>query len=198
MRQMEIKNISNSSVYIEDLGIRLNGFGATAFRSESECANSRSLKELSGLVSVKPSSIKPFWPFSKTQSLARPSPSSQLSLTSSPSLPQPISTSAAPSTPAAPSTAVDIGQLIGKMDELIGAFKSVHNSPISSFEPSRKEPNIGKKVGTIINEPSEPVYIPSTIIPEVQDISVKITEESQTRSDIKDAAEALKKLRKKK
>jgi hypothetical protein len=203
MRIVEIRNTTNNSVYIEDLGIRLNGKNATAYVTELDASQSKSLKELGALVSISVKRSFNIWPFSKPLEKvsptvaplqeSKPAPEKANIVYPLPNPPAPIVQN-----PAVTVSDPKLDRLIENVNQLVNVmqnFAKQINQPTSSVTTAS---SIINSVTLAAYKEPEPVFIPSRIIPENSSSRVSVKQESQDRPDIDDAAKNLKKLRGKK
>lgn len=207
----KIINSTNLNVYLEDIGIRLNGKGSFAMVSENEFQKSKSLKELSGLLTIIKKSEFSVWPLSKRPKILLPVNSSV------PKSPNKVST------PPLVSTKPDISITKPVIDMTVINNKPILNKPV---EPN---PAISDKIDNLVSKISEfieqmqnmqklgsmsthgsalpsassisfkdDVFIPVKVVPEQVDVSIQKKESSQERPDVEEATKALRKMRSKK
>jgi hypothetical protein len=197
MKTYEIKNLSSTSVYLEDLGIRLNGKGATARISEDTMNASKSIKEMRSMLALTPIKPVPVWPFSGPSVKVKRDLSVKQDTPPAPPVPE------APKNP----IVVDVhvpAQDTSKMDALLDKMTNLLSSIGSLTEmASRNITTSAPSASTIIqgvNTPlvSDPIFIPSKIVPDAKSVQVSLSENKQDRPDIEEATKSLKKLRGKK
>ena len=208
MKLYEIKSLVNSTVIIEDLGIRLNGNGSAVRINEHDYARSSSLKNLKGVVKVTPVPT-PIWPFSKPRKLVA---KQKVSAEKAPEILEPTirqqivaSTVVSPS-PAPGDPRVDL--LISQVNILIDSMNKYSDLTLKKLpEVIEKLSNIPVSTGVatvayhgmpgVPIKNDEPMFIPSKIMTEAQDMRVALQQDEQERPDIEEAANTLKKLRNK-
>jgi hypothetical protein len=197
MKFYEITNLSHSSVVIEDIGIRLRGYGSQARITESQYMDSRSLKDISHLVKVSQVAGFSFWPFNrKTKPADQVTPSVREEPVSAiPIQIVPVQGNEPVAPAVADSSSAKIEDLVNKMNDLMSVMQEYTKAskdrpmPLNSFyTPNSPE----------YKSDAEPVFIPANIVPQARIESVTIKEDVQHRPDIDEASMTLKKLRKKK
>jgi len=202
MKTVEIKSITNVSVYIEDLGIRLNGINAVAYVSELDASRSKSLKDLSKLVKVSVKRTLNIWPFSKP-----------LHITSHTPLVNTVSAEKISSNELLESFDKNLSthhinddrmeKLIENVNKLVDVMQEFAKNSANTVG-HRDSPNLtgtGSHLASRSNvsrKSDDPIFIPSKIIPDNSTIRLNSLDQSQDRPDIDDAAKNLKKLRGKK
>ena len=191
-------NASNLNVFLEDIGVRLNGKGATATISDHDYLNSKSVKELSRLLTVVQKSNFSVWPLSRRPKLMIPVNSIPVDNSKksgettvfpvkkvSESKVEPIKP--VEIKPVGPESKIDV--LLSKMTDLI---EKLHSLPLSTSQSS-----IQMVQSTPIVQPDE-IFIPNRVVPDKADVKINLQEKSQEVSGVEEAAKALKKLRTKK
>ena len=214
MKTYEVKNQLNSMVIIEDLDIKLKGYGSAVRISSSDYERSKSLKALKNAVKVTCLSSS-VWPFSKPV-LTNASSETKIFNIEKPkhSLPQEKVKSLDPDNVPTVQSGTDIKDprvdlLLSQVNILIDSINkyseiSLKKLPEIIEKISQKETPIvnhyhsdgGSSGGFKSTKVEEPLFIPSKIIPEAQDMRVALQQDEQSRPDIEEAANALKKLRK--
>jgi len=196
-------NASNLNVFLEDIGVRLNGKGATATISDHDYLNSKSVKELSRLLTVVQKSNFSVWPLSRRPKLMIPVnsipvdnskksgettvfPVKKVSESKVEPI-KPVEIKPVEIKPVGPESKIDV--LLSKMTDLI---EKLHSLPLSTSQSS-----IQMVQSTPIVQPDE-IFIPNRVVPDKADVKINLQEKSQEVSGVEEAAKALKKLRTKK
>lgn len=200
----KIVNYSNLNVFLEDLGIRLNGKGASAVISENDYSKSKSLKELSGLVTIT-KNTPPNLSYSKRPYITIPVNNVPLETSRQDIKKEKAFVAPKISTPESPKSetssfppvnlpSID-SQKIDRIEQLLVTMTNVLER-ISTISPVMAVP---QNVGTLgSNNKIDDVYIPKNVVPENVDFNINMKEGSQVRPEIEEASKTLKKMRSKK
>lgn len=200
MTLWKIRNLTASSLTVEDLGIALQASGGaddSATVTEHSHAHSRSLRNLESrrLVSVTPirEAPMPVWPVSKPKDLSSDVPPQEVAPVSIPvPAPAPISCP----DPVVPST--EVAELRASIDSLravIERLVAAPGLPTMMYVPQGPPGSLPIPQSTVSS--ADPQFIPSRILPVGADAQIHAKKEESDGSSVDESAGALKNLRKK-
>lgn len=167
MRLCKITCLVPIGVRLEDLNVHLAGRGSTAIVSADSADKSSDLKSSRHMVRVEhlPEPTMPIWPFMK----------------------------ASPSVPVPPLQERNSG-LSEQLEEIRKVQREIRdmllNSSVQSIPTAAFQAEVGRSSG-----PSDPIFIPSQIVPDVRDEQMKIRESEADKPGLEEDMEILKKLR---
>lgn len=172
MPLVRIRNDSNHSISIPDVGVYLSGRGSEALVDAATLSKSSDIRQWRHCVSSIPVEIEkpmPVWPFHK------PAPPAPLPVPSPPTVPHVQAVEN-------PGTLVEIRDLL----KIIASQQFATSMP-GSHAFSRP---------ASASAPDAPIFIPGTIVPTNSESKINVKNEKVEKSDFDDAKGALSRLRK--
>lgn len=191
----KITNLIPGDVVIEDLGVRLRGRGDSSIVPTEAAAASRDLAKNSRFVRVETIRVQdpvPFWPFVKER--VEPQPGRQRP----PVLEDPVRQS---------SELVELKRYLSSINQALQSLleRPAPAPPEVVAAHVRTAQSVAVLPAGLPGAPnlpgagsgSDPMFIPSKIVPDDASASIKVKEESVVKDDFEDGLDALRKARRK-